>query len=198
MTTIDIGRATLVPALELVQDNVPFRSRRGRAIRFRQVTPGDTCALAELLQGLSPETIHLRYFLPRPRFAPEEARQEALRLVGGVPRDLVLLGLVEARGQEQAIAIAELVRDAAHSAVGEVGLVVADAYQGEGIGSALGAELLARAAWHGVSTMRASALDENTPVRRLIARLGLPYTVERSQGVITFQGDIRGYTPRVG
>ena len=73
----------------------------------------------------------------------------------------------------------------------EIALVVADAYQREGIGSALCAYLVAAARRQGLAALRATALAENAAVRRMVARSGAPYTAETRQGMTTIQIDLR-------
>ena len=87
--------------------------------------------------------------------------------------------------------MAELVRDTSSTAGAEIALVVADAYQRQGIGSALCAYLLAAARRHGVAALHATALAENTAVRRMVAQSAAPYSAETRQGMTTIQIDLR-------
>jgi acetyltransferase len=169
-----------------------FRSTRGHLIATRHVAPSDSGLLTELLSGLSAQSLFLRYCMPMPRMAPEMVAREVARL--GQPQStqqLTIVALAEVGGVEQAIAVAELVRDTSSPAVAEIALVVADAYQRQGIGSALCAYLLAAARRQGVAALRAMALAENTAVRRMVARSGVPYSAETRQGMTTIQIDLR-------
>ena len=169
-----------------------FRSTRGHLIATRHVAPSDSGLLTELLSGLSAQSLFLRYCMPMPRMAPEMVAREVARL--GQPQStqqLTIVALAEVGGVEQAIAVAELVRDTSSPAVAEIALVVADAYQRQGIGSALCAYLLAAARRQGVAALRAMALAENTAVRRMVARSGAPYSAETRQGMTTIQIDLR-------
>src|SRR3954451_23560903 len=105
-----------------------FRSTLGRLIATRHVAPSDSGLLTELLSGLSAQSLFLRYCMPMPRMAPEMVVREVARL--GQPQStqqLSIVALAEVGGVEQAIAVAELVRDASSPAVAEIALVVADA-----------------------------------------------------------------------
>jgi RimJ/RimL family protein N-acetyltransferase len=60
--------------------------------------------------------------------------------------------------------------------VAESAVVVADAYQGEGIGRAVLARLVAAAAALAIGRLRAITQAHNLPIRHLIASSGRPYT----------------------
>jgi acetyltransferase len=173
-------------------ESAPFLSARGRLVANRLVVPGDTGMIAALLAGLSARSLFLRYCMPMPHMAPKSAAREAARLGQIHPgRQLTAVALACVQGVEQIIAVAELVCDAGSPDVAEVALVVADAYQREGIGSALCAYLVALARRHGLAALRAIALAENTAIRRMVARSGAPYTAETRQGMTTIQIDLR-------
>ena len=173
-----------------------FRSTRGHLIANRPVAPNDTGRIAELLAGLSAQSLFLRYCMPMSRMAPETVAREAARLgQAHSTQQFTVVALACIGGVEQVIAVAELARDAASSAVAEIALVVADAYQREGIGSALCAYLVAAARRQGLATLRAMVLAENAAIRRMVARSGAPYTAETRQGMTTIQIDLRNVGP---
>jgi len=169
-----------------------FRSTRGHLIATRHVAPSDSGLLTELLSGLSAQSLFLRYCMPMPRMAPEMVAREAARLgQAHSTRQLTVVALLYVGGVEQVIAVAELARDASSPAAAEIALVVADAYQRQGIGSALISHLVTAARRHGISTLHATALADNVGVRRMVARSGAPYTAETRQGMTTIQIDLR-------
>jgi acetyltransferase len=176
----------------LALETALFRSTRERLIVTRPAAPNDSGRIAALLAGLSKQSLFLRYCMPMPSMAPEMVARETARLSQAhSPRQLTVVALASVGGVEQVIAVAELVRDATSSAVAEIALVVADAYQREGIGSALCAYLVAAARRQGLAALRATALAENTAVRRMVARSGTPYTTQTRQGETTIQLDLR-------
>jgi GNAT superfamily N-acetyltransferase len=169
-----------------------FRSTRGRLIAARPVAPSDADMIGELLAGLSAQSLFLRYCMPMQRMAPETLAREIARLgQAHSARRLSVVALAGVGGVEQVIAVAELARDAGNLDAAEIALVVADAYQREGIGSALCAYLVAAARRQGLATLRALALTENVAIRRMVARGGAPYTAETRQGMTTIQIDLR-------
>jgi acetyltransferase len=169
-----------------------FHSTRGQLIAARPVAPSDAGMISELLEGLSAQSLFLRYCMPMPRMAPEAVARETARLgQAHSTGHLTVVALAGVGGTEQVIAVAELARDNASPAVAEIALVVADAYQRAGIGSALCAYLVAAAQQQGLATLRAMALAENAAVRRMVARSGASYTAETRQGMTTIQIDLR-------
>ena len=169
-----------------------FHSTRGRLIAARPVALSDAGMIGELLAGLSAQSLFLRYCMPMQRMAPETVARELARLgQASSTRQLTVVALAGVGGVEQVIAVAELARDADSPDVAEIALVVADAYQREGIGSALCAYLVAAARRQGLAALRAMALTENVAIRRMVARSGAPYTAETRQGMTTIQIDLR-------
>jgi len=174
-----------------------FHSTRGDLIATRPVAPSDAGMIAALLAGLSAQSLFLRYWMPMPRMAPETVARETARL--GQPQStqqFTVVALACVGGVERVIAVAELARDASSPAIAEIALVVADAYQRAGIGSALCAYLVAAARRQGLSTLHAMALVENVAVRRMVARIGVPYKAETRQGMTTIQLDLRNVAER--
>jgi len=174
-----------------------FHSTRGDLIATRPVAPSDAGMIATLLAGLSAQALFLRYWMPMPRMAPETVARETARL--GQPQStqqFTVVALACVGGVERVIAVAELARDASSPAIAEIALVVADAYQRAGIGSALCAYLVAAARRQGLSTLHAMALVENVAVRRMVARIGVPYKAETRQGMTTIQLDLRNVAER--
>ncbi|HJZ48775.1 MAG TPA: GNAT family N-acetyltransferase [Roseiflexaceae bacterium] len=177
-------------------DSALFWSQRGRPIVNRLVAPGDEDKIANLLAGLSARSLFLRYGLPMPRMAPESVAREAARL-GQLHsiQHITAVAVACIQGVDQVIAVAELACDGGSPEVAELALVVADAYQREGIGSAICSYLVAMARRQGLATLKAMALAENTAVRRMLARSGAPYTAETRQGMTTIQIDLRAGAP---
>jgi len=151
----------------------PFCSKRGRPLAIRAAGPEDAAALAEMLGGLSAQSVERRYLTPRV-LDEAAARREAARIVGAAPDRIVIVA--ERADGCGIVAVAELARDVAEPAVAESAVVVADAYQGEGIGRAVLERLAAAASGAAISRLRAITLAHNLPVRRLIASSGRPYT----------------------
>ncbi|NTU83173.1 MAG: GNAT family N-acetyltransferase [Chloroflexales bacterium] len=159
-----------------------FRSRRGRPVQIRRADPEDAEALARMLGGLSVETVTRRYLMPCTMPA-ERARREAERLARHDDGQIVLVAQADGAAA-LIVAVAELVRDRGEQGVAESAIVVADAYQGEGIGRQVAACLASEAVGAAIRRVRATLFATNTPVRRLIRSLGRPYTTRHWRGEI--------------
>jgi acetyltransferase len=175
-------------AVSPAPDGELFWSERGRPIVNRLIAPGDAGLIVDLLTGLSARSLFLRYGMPMPRMAPELAAREAARL-GQVHSagQITAVALAGVQGVDQIVGVAELARDPGNPSDAELALVVADAYQREGVGSALCSYLVAAGRRRGLAAVRAMALAENTAVRRMVARSGASYTAETRQGMTTIQ-----------
>lgn len=161
-----------------------FHTARGVRVMVRQAMPADIAPLAELLGRLSKRTLELRYMSSRP-FTAEVIWQEAARLAHGhTDNHLTLVATARLHASNDVIAVAELVRDRQTPVAGEIGLVVRDDQQRQGIGSFLLWQLIHAAQRRGVTRLHANLLAENRAMRRLLKTLGLPYTATMSHGEI--------------
>lgn len=162
-----------------------FCSKRGRPLAIRLAGPGDAAALAALLGGLSAQSVERRYLTPRV-LDETAARREAARLTGLGAGHIVIVAEI-AGGAAGIVAVAELARDPGEPAVAESAVVVADAYQGEGIGRAVLARLAAAATGAAISRLRAVTQAHNLPVRHLIASSGQPYTARFAGAEVLYE-----------
>lgn len=169
---------------EQLAETLIFHTLRGQLIAVRQAMPSDTSLLAELLGRLSKRTLQLRYMSARP-FSAEVIWQEAARMAQGHTHDhLTLVATARSHGSDEAIAVAELVRDRQTRTAGEVGLVVRDDEQHQGLGRFLLRQLVCAAQRSGVTHLHGNMLAENRASLRLIGGLGLAHTATTSYGEI--------------
>lgn len=161
-----------------------IRSRRGRELLIRPPQPGDRAALQRMLAALSPRTVGMRYFIPDVPLSAVRVRQEAERLLSG---DQIVYLAVSGGSDPQIVAIAELVRDRRAPHVAESAIVVADSYQGEGIGTAIVGCLAHAVAQTEIAIIRAITQAHNQVVQRMISRLGRPYTTTCWRGEVTYE-----------
>jgi len=142
----------------------------------------DTLLLAELLRRLSDRARHLRYMSSR-RFSPEVIYDEAARMTRGhSPDHTTLVATIRRNEYDEAVAVAELVRDRHDPTVGEIALVVRDDQQQQGIGSFLLSRLIHVAQSSGITSLTASMLAENIAMLHLISALDLPYMAKTRCG----------------
>jgi ribosomal protein S18 acetylase RimI-like enzyme len=144
--------------------------RDGRLVLVRPVEAGDAAAIVALCERLSPTSSLQRFFTPGRRLSEHEARNVAevdhVRCETLVALDaarLVALGSLQQLGDDP------------HA---ELTLVVEDAYQGQGLGRQMLAELISAAVALGFSMLWVEVLPDNTRVLRLLETAGLEIFVD--------------------
>jgi GNAT superfamily N-acetyltransferase len=143
--------------------------RTGGVFLIRAARPDDVPRLVAFHAALSPETLVRRYF---GRIGALSAR-EAEQLTQTDDQDRV--ALVAALGpayDAPIIALARCDRVAAFEA--EVGLVVADAWQGRGVGTVLFARLVEHAHSRGITILHAMTQISNARVLGMARHAGYP------------------------
>src|SRR5487761_1098202 len=115
-------------------------------IGIRQACVADCAALGDFLAALSPQTRYLRFFTGAPR-----ATASTLRLLAGGGDNIDAVVATEG-GTIIGHAMAVDCTSCPGTRAAEIGVMVADARQRQGIGSALTRELAARSLARGVNT----------------------------------------------
>jgi RimJ/RimL family protein N-acetyltransferase len=160
----------------------------GRRTRIRPIAPGDKALLQEGLQRLSPDSVRRRFLGPKPRLSAAELRY--LTEVDG--RDHIALVAVDDEDRERLIGVARCVRCKDDAGTAEMAIVVADAWQGHGVGHFLAEALAHAAAEVGVRRFSAVILADNVGAQRLLGGItdGLRLGVA-SSGVRELVGELR-------
>jgi len=138
--------------------------RNGASVRVRAIRPDDEPRLMGLCRRLSPRTVYQRFFSVR-RLLPEEPhafanvdyrqRMAVVAEVGDGPEP-ELVGVARYGPYDEGTA--------------DIGLVVADAWQGLGLGSLLLEEILRAGEQRGIHQFSADVLTDNRRALRLLAR----------------------------
>jgi GNAT superfamily N-acetyltransferase len=137
----------------------------GSHLHFRSLRPGEDSVVRDLFARLSLPTRYLRFFLPLPVLS-----DSLLRIISGAEEQGRIAMVAETDGvRRQVVALGNMAP--ADYGRGEVGLVVADAWQRQGIGSALAGRLLWAAHDCGYSKFVVYSLIGNPAVRPLLARV---------------------------
>ncbi len=152
------------------------------AVTIRPPDAADLAALTGFLAGLSTRTRVQRFFAPvRP--TPALVRS-ACGQAGPAGRADVLLATHDGAIIGHAMAAD---RAAAGESLTEIGVVVADAWQGQGVGSALVRALLGRAQARGVTSLCMDVLPDNHQVLGMIARHWAAARTRRDSDCVTIQ-----------
>jgi GNAT superfamily N-acetyltransferase len=152
----------------------------GAAAAIRPAYPEDLAALGEFFAALSPRTRYLRFFGP---VTPSTA---LLRQLCGLPGTIDAVVAVRA-GIIVGHAMAADRTDPRGARVADIGVVVADAWQGRGLGAALMRALVTRAQARGVTLMEMDVLNGNRQVIDMITSHWPAARVERSPDSISIR-----------
>src|SRR5262245_21004525 len=137
----------------------------GSHLHFRSLRPGEDSVVRDLFARLSLPTRYLRFFLPLPVLS-----DSLLRMIGGGEDSGRIAMVAETDDARPQVVALGNVAPAGFDR-GEVGLVVADAWQRQGVGSALAARLLQTAQDRGYRKFVVYSLIGNPAVRPLLARV---------------------------
>jgi RimJ/RimL family protein N-acetyltransferase len=145
----------------------PITLDDGSELVVRSVGRQDETLLAGLVHSLSDESAYRRFLGPKSQLTRAELRY----FTDLDHRDHdALLALDPRTGA--AVAVARYIRDPRHPDAAELAVLVGDAWQARGLGTALSRRLAQRARSNGIGRFRALTLADNRPALKLIERLG--------------------------
>ena len=150
-----------------------------RGPEIRQACYSDHTAIRDFLGGLSLRARYLRFFTGALSTGPA-----MLRILAGGGDHIDAVVAVEG-GVIIGHAMASDMAGPDGAPVPEIGVVVTDAWQGQGIGSALLRALAARARARGISTVTMEVLAENRQVLGMIGRYWPAARQEQSGAYVT-------------
>lgn len=148
--------------------------RDGRAARLRPAGPGDRDAVQQFVHGLSPLARRRRFFGPVAELSPD---QLARLTRGRDPRELALVATEALADAPRVVGLAQYALDGEQEA--EFAVVVADGWQGIGLGRQLVETLAARAAAEGLATLSGIVLAENWPMLMFAVATGFDLAEDR-------------------
>ena len=146
--------------------------RDGTRVTIRPIGPQDAQREQAFVRGLSPESRYFRFMTTLRELSPEMLD----RFTHPDPvRELALVALVDEGGAPKQVGVARCAAGAASQGC-EFAIVVADAYQGRGLGTRLMQELIARARACGVPRIEGLVLAANHAMLELMQALGFEIT----------------------
>jgi GNAT superfamily N-acetyltransferase len=161
-------------------------SAEGRLVRcafnVRPITPCDADALVRFHEGLSDQTIRLRYFNLHRNLAPEEVAH--LTCVDGLNR---VAYVVEHEGEIIAVGRYDRCDKPCRA---EVAFIVADEFQHHGLGSILFQQLVETARHASIGELCGSVLAENASMLAVFHSSGFPFAEERFGDVVELTVEI--------
>ena len=151
----------------------------GTSLLIRPIRPGDKPLLDGAVRRLSPESARGRFLTAKPSLNERELRY--LTEVDG--HDHCALVAVRVDDPSHLVAVARYVRLRDDPQTAEMAIVVADDYQGQGLGRRLGLELSNRAREDGVQRFLGLMLSDNVAAHRLFATISAALHTDRANGV---------------
>jgi GNAT superfamily N-acetyltransferase len=148
-----------------MEDRIELKD--GGAVTVRPLQPGDGDLLREGYERLSEESRYRRFFT----LTPELTGAQLASLLAVDHHDHEALVAIEPE-RGAAAAVARFVRSATDPEVAEAAIVVADDWQGRGLGGAMLERLVDRARAEGVRRFTALVQAENRRAQDLMAALG--------------------------
>jgi len=161
--------------VHLVED---WRLRDGRAVRIRPIHADDLAMHTAFVAGLSDRTGYHRLLSPRKPQPDELWRMTHVDYA----HELALIATLEADGAEQEMGVVRYVRGDTPetSEVAEFAVVIADAWQRQGLAEKLMRSLIAAAHDAGVRQLADITLYDNLAMIALARKLG--FKVQRDPG----------------
>jgi acetyltransferase len=150
-------------------------------VTLRPLRPDDADIEFEFVSGLSPATRQNR-LLGGARAITREYIEELTRV--DFSRDMALAATVMIDDKETLIGVARYVRDKDNDGA-EFALVVADAWQGRGIGRRMMEKLIDVARRSGIRTMYGDILSINVTMLALLRRLGFAFGRNPDDATVT-------------
>jgi RimJ/RimL family protein N-acetyltransferase len=139
----------------------------GLTVRLRLARPTDTQAVRAFLEHQSPETLARRFFTAMPRVSDATVRHFTFY----DPREMLIVAataLID--GHEEVVGLADVALLA--TGLAEIGVLVDERHQGEGLGRVLSEAIAWLAVQRGATHLKAEMLERNIPMLRLMQRLG--------------------------
>lgn len=139
----------------------------GLTVRLRLARPTDARRVREFLERQSEDTISRRFFTAMPRVTAATVRH----FTHYDPRRTTIVAataLID--GAEQIVGLADIAL--LGTGLAEIGVIVDDRQQGQGVGRLLSEAIARLAVQRGATHLKAEMLGRNLPMLRLMQRLG--------------------------
>jgi acetyltransferase len=164
--------------------------RDGRRVSIRAVRPDDAPHVQQFVRELSPAARRNRFFGPVAELSP---RQLERMTRFDAARELALVALDDGADAPRIVAIAQSA--SCDPACAELAVVVADAWQRNGLGGRLLARLLVHGARSGLRMVGGLVLAANRPMLALAGKLGFAFLPDEDDDVVRIEKPL---APRPG
>ena len=145
-----------------------FCLKDGTLVKLRPIKPEDEPLMAQLFYSLSTETIRYRFMQLKRNISHEELVRYCQI---DYDRELALVALVEENGKREIIGVVRLIKRPDERSA-EIAIVVADKWQGKGLGSLLMNQILMIAKDLRLTRLEMEILQENVKMLKLAQKFG--------------------------
>jgi acetyltransferase len=166
--------------------------RDGTPVLLRPMKPEDEPLVADFLGKCSEETIFFRYF----KLIKNWTHEMLIRFTqNDYDRELGLMAIGQPPGPEVMMGVSRMVM-AADRATAEFAVIVADPWQGKGLGPKLVERLIDIAREQGVQLLTGDILAQNQPMLEMVKRLGFALRKDAEGGTYRVEMALQGAGPQ--
>ncbi|MGD9823505.1 bifunctional acetate--CoA ligase family protein/GNAT family N-acetyltransferase [Desulfobacter sp.] len=163
-----------------------YTTQESEQVLIRPVKPEDAEPMLDFFTKLSAQTVYLRFFTPLKHLS----RRMLIQLTQiDYDREVALVALFPAQSGEKIIGSARIIFTA-NGTEGEFAIMLADSWQGKGVGAALLKSCLAFSKRYGLKRVFGVVLRENRQMLRLADKLGFKKVTTPASGEIEISIDI--------
>jgi acetyltransferase len=167
--------------------------RDGTPVLLRPMKPEDEPLVSDFLSKCSEETIYFRYF----KLIKKWTHEMLIRFTqNDYDRELGLMGIGLPPGPEVMMGVSRMVM-AADRSTAEFAVIVADPWQGKGLGPKLVERITAIAREQGVKLLHGDVLAQNQPMLEMVKRLGFSLRKDTEGGTYRVEMALQGAALRL-
>ncbi|MHB9075493.1 MAG: bifunctional acetate--CoA ligase family protein/GNAT family N-acetyltransferase [Desulfobaccales bacterium] len=166
--------------------------RDGTPVLLRPMKPEDEPLVSDFLSKCSEETIFFRYF----KLIKKWTHEMLIRFTqNDYDRELGLMAIGQPPGPEIMMGVSRMVM-AADRSTAEFAVIVADPWQGKGLGPKLVERITEIAREQGVKLLHGDVLAQNQPMLDMVKRLGFSTRKDAEGGTYRVEMALKGSGPR--
>ncbi len=173
-----MDRLAIRPYPQALEEWLPWQ---GAQILLRPIRPEDSAAHLRFVQQLAPDDVRFRMFIGM-RSLP--AAQLARFTQIDYDREMAFIATRhKSDGQAETLAVARVIADP-DNIEAEFAVIVRSDLKGHGLGTIMMTKLIEYCRSRGTRTIVGEAMSQNTPLLRLIAKMGFTITPEPGEGIM--------------
>jgi acetyltransferase len=167
-----------------------WTSNDGTRFTIRPIRPDDEALLVDFHRQLSDASVYFRYFLPLKLDVRVSHERLFTKCFIDYDREIALVAeYMDENSHRQIAAIARMIRKHSDSGA-EVAFLVADKFQGRGLGTYLLEHTIRMARKEGVTALEASTLSENFSMKDIFVKAGFRFSPPED-GVVSARLELR-------